>query len=187
MPKGFEPSIIKFDGSNDAKGYGRIEHAYHRMALAAGISMSKCLLRLEDGRAHFMTRRFEEAADGPEFFRRMAFNVVARIQDDHVKNISFLMDKSGVWSLSPAYDVTFSQGAGPTSSHQMTINMKSDGFELSDFKTCAKVAGLKQGQAEAILGQVTAVVRRWPEFGEADDVASAKVRRIQQSHRLLIG
>ena len=51
------------------------------------------------------------------------------------------MDKSGAWSLSPAYDVTFNQGSGHTSSHQMTINMKSDGFGLSDFKACAKVAG----------------------------------------------
>src|SRR4029077_534146 len=40
-------------------------------------------------------------------FRRMLFNVVARNQDDHVKNIAFLMDKSGAWSLSPAFDVTY--------------------------------------------------------------------------------
>lgn len=226
--KGFEPWIIKLDGEGDAKGYGRIEHAYHRMAVAAGIAMSECRLHLEGGRAHFMTRRFDRTLGGDklhmqtlgalahfdfnspkaygyeqafdvvralglgadtaaELFRRMAFNIVARNQDDHVKNISFLMDKSGAWSLSPAYDITFNQGAGPTSSHQMTLNLKSDGFELSDFKACAKVVGLKRGQAEAILEQVTAAVRRWPEFADADDVDAAKARRIQQSHRLLIG
>ncbi len=38
----------------------------------------------------------------------MVFNVVARNQDGHVKNIAFLMDKAGNWSLSPAYDVTYS-------------------------------------------------------------------------------
>lgn len=228
LPKGFEPWIIKLDGSGDSKGYGRIEHAYHRMALAAGITMSECRLHLEGGRAHFMTRRFDRTAGGEklhmqtlgalahfdfnahraygyeqafdvvralglgadtaaELFRRMVFNVVARNQDDHVKNISFLMDKSGAWSLSPAYDVTFNQGSGPTSSHQMTINMKSDGFGLSDFKACAKVAGLKRGQAEDILEQVTAAVRTWPEFAEADDVTPAKAKRIQHSHRLVIG
>jgi serine/threonine-protein kinase HipA len=37
-------------------------------------------------------------------FRRMIFNVVARNQDDHLKNIAFLMDKAGVWTLSPAFD-----------------------------------------------------------------------------------
>lgn len=228
LPKGFEPWIIKLDGDGDAKGYGRIEHAYHRMAVAAGITMSECRLHLEGGRAHFMTRRFDRTAVGEklhmqtlgalahldfnvprthgyeqafdvvralglgadtaaELFRRMVFNVVARNQDDHVKNISFLMDKSGAWSLSPAYDVTFNQGPGHTSSHQMTINMKSDGFGISDFKACAKVAGLKRGQAEDILEQVTAAVRKWPEFAEADDVTPAKAKRIQQSHRLLIG
>ena len=43
-----------------------------------------------------------------EQFRRMAFNIIGRNQDDHVKNIAFLMDKSGNWSLSPAFDMTYS-------------------------------------------------------------------------------
>ncbi len=42
-----------------------------------------------------------------ELFRRMIFNVLACNCDDHVKNISFLMDKTGAWHLSPAYDVAF--------------------------------------------------------------------------------
>ena len=40
-------------------------------------------------------------------FRRMIFNVVARNQDDHVKNIAFLMDQHGEWSLAPAFDLTY--------------------------------------------------------------------------------
>jgi serine/threonine-protein kinase HipA len=43
-----------------------------------------------------------------EQFRRMVFNVVARNQDDHVKNIAFLMDQAGHWALSPAFDVSYS-------------------------------------------------------------------------------
>ncbi|MCK5688481.1 type II toxin-antitoxin system HipA family toxin, partial [Myxococcota bacterium] len=43
-----------------------------------------------------------------EMFRRMVFNIIARNQDDHVKNIAFLMDKSGQWSLAPAFDMTYS-------------------------------------------------------------------------------
>jgi serine/threonine-protein kinase HipA len=42
-----------------------------------------------------------------ELYRRMLFNVMARNQDDHTKNISFLMNSDGKWSLSPDYDVTF--------------------------------------------------------------------------------
>ncbi|MEA3348491.1 MAG: type II toxin-antitoxin system HipA family toxin, partial [Pseudomonadota bacterium] len=41
-----------------------------------------------------------------EMFRRMVFNIIARNQDDHVKNIAFLMDKTGIWSLAPAFDMT---------------------------------------------------------------------------------
>lgn len=51
-----------------------------------------------------------------EQFRRMVFNVMARNQDDHVKNIAFLMNKAGSWSLAPAFDVTYSfqpGGGGP--------------------------------------------------------------------------
>ncbi len=43
-----------------------------------------------------------------EQFRRMTFNLMARNQDDHVKNIAFLMDKMGGWSLAPAFDVIYS-------------------------------------------------------------------------------
>src|SRR5207237_10128192 len=43
-----------------------------------------------------------------EQFRRMVFNIVGRNQDDHVKNIAFLMDKEGHWSLAPAFDMTYS-------------------------------------------------------------------------------
>ena len=62
---GFEHWLLKFDGIGEdlALGttgdYGRIEYAYHRMAVGAGIVMAPCRLMLENGRAHFMTRRFD--------------------------------------------------------------------------------------------------------------------------------
>ncbi len=80
----------------------------------------------------------------------MAFNIVARNQDDHVKNIAFLMNKSGEWSLSPAFDMTYSfnpSGAW-TASHQMTMNGKRDNFTLEDFNACAKTASMKRGRAQ---------------------------------------
>src|SRR6185437_8322835 len=80
-----------------------------------------------------------------EQFRRMLFNVVARNQDDHVKNIAFLMDKTGAWTLSPAFDVTYAYNPDGqwTARHQMTINGKTDNFEQEDFRACAETAGLK--------------------------------------------
>ncbi len=145
--------------------------------------MSECRLFEENGRRHFMTRRFDRLEGGQklhmqslgalahydfnmagayayeqallvirqlglpmsaieEQFRRMVFNITIRNQDDHVKNIAFLMDKSGTWSLSPAFDMTYSYNPGRdwTSTHQMTINGKRDNFTIDDFKTCAKTA-----------------------------------------------
>ena len=62
---GFEHWLLKFDGVGTDKelgtgeGYGRIEYAYYLMAKAAGIQMSDSRLLEENGRAHFMTKRFD--------------------------------------------------------------------------------------------------------------------------------
>lgn len=121
-----------------------------------------------------------------EQFRRMAFNIVARNQDDHVKNIAFLMDRRGNWSLSPAFDVTYSynpQGIW-TGSHQMTMNGKRDGFTLEDFRECGRAVGLKRGRAEAILGQVCEAVSRWPAFAAQAGVAEQWMEQIRGQLRL---
>jgi serine/threonine-protein kinase HipA len=119
-------------------------------------------------------------------FRRMIFNVVARNQDDHVKNIAFLMDKAGAWSLSPAFDVTYAYNpAGQwTSRHQMTINGKSDGFTAEDFQAAAQVAGLKRGRSEAILAEVMDTVKQWPRYAQTADVPGALRDDIARSLRL---
>lgn len=211
----------------DPKGCGAIEYAYHRMAKAAGVTMSECRLLEENGRRHFMTRRFDRLAGGAklhmqslcalahfdfnragayayeqalltvrllqlpmaaveEQFRRMVFNIVARNQDDHVKNIAFLMNKQGQWSLAPAFDVTYSYNpSGPwTATHQLTLNGKRDGFTRVDFEACAKAALMKRGRAAAILEEVTAAVRRWPEFADEARLADEWRAKIQHTHRL---
>ena len=115
-----------------------------------------------------------------EQFRRMTFNIVARNQDDHVKNISFLMDRAGRWSLAPAYDVTY--GYNPTGrwtgAHRMTMNGKRDRFAADDFVACARNAALRRGRAADILRQVQAAVRRWPEFAARAGVPDAATRAI---------
>ncbi len=107
-----------------------------------------------------------------EQFRRMAFNIIARNQDDHVKNIAFLMDKAGRWSLAPAFDVTYSYNPTGdwTARHQMTMNGKRDGFTLADFRACAKSALMKRGRAEAIVEEVRAAVAKWPDYAEQAQV-----------------
>lgn len=121
-----------------------------------------------------------------EMFRRMVFNVIARNQDDHVKNIAFLMDKSGKWALAPAFDVTYSyQPSGVwTSSHQMTINGKRDNFDREDFRACARTASMKRGRAESIIQEVRSVVKNWPDYAEKAGVAEAWKNTISGSLRL---
>jgi serine/threonine-protein kinase HipA len=65
VAEGFAHWLLKFDGVGKyaelgtGADYGRIEYAYHKMATEAGIEMSECRLLEENGRAHFMTRRFD--------------------------------------------------------------------------------------------------------------------------------
>jgi serine/threonine-protein kinase HipA len=119
-------------------------------------------------------------------FRRMIFNVVARNQDDHVKNIAFLMDKSGTWSLSPAFDVTYAYNPEGiwTGRHQMTINGKADGFVLADFRACAQIAGLKRGRDQGILAEVIAAVKNWPRYANEAGVSAKQRDHIAGTLRL---
>lgn len=232
---GFEYWLLKFDGVRgnrdkeleDPRGYGAIEYAYYEMAKDCGIDISECRLFEENGRRHFMTRRFDRLAGGEKLhmqslcalahydfnmagayayeqallvirqlglpmgaieqqFRRMAFNIVARNQDDHVKNIAFLMDKSGKWSLSPAFDITYSfNPAGAwTASHQMTLNGKRDDFTMDDFKACAKTVSMKRGRAETIVNEVRETISRWKGYAEAAGIPGSVRDQIQRTFRL---
>lgn len=121
-----------------------------------------------------------------EQYRRMVFNIVARNQDDHVKNIAFLMDKSGQWSLSPAFDLTYSYNPqGPwTSRHQMTMNGKRNRFKLEDFKACARAASMKRGRAETIVREVRKTVACWRDYADAAGVPPVWRDRIHATLRL---
>jgi len=234
---GFEYWLLKFDGVagnkdkelDDPKGYGAIEYAYHLMAKAAGIEMAECRLLEENGRRHFMAKRFDRLpgggkvhmqslgalahfdynlagaysyeqallvirqlqlpmADIEQQFRRMVFNIVARNQDDHVKNSALLMNQRGQWALAPAFDLTYSYNPSGTwtARHQMTLNGKRDGFTLADFKQCAHTAMMKRGRSDRIVAEVTAAVARWPEFAAAANVAEGWRDTIARNLRLTL-
>jgi serine/threonine-protein kinase HipA len=121
-----------------------------------------------------------------ELFRRMVFNIVARNQDDHVKNIAFLMNKAGEWSLAPAFDMTYSfNPAGAwTASHQMTMNGKRGNFTMEDFNACAKAASMKRGRAATILAEVQATVAQWRAYAEKAGVPELVSEKIQHSLNL---
>ena len=233
---GFEYWLIKFDGVANNKdkeladplGFGELEYAYALMAKAAGITMSECRLLEENGRCHFMTRRFDRDNAGGKLhmqtlgalnhfdfnqagaysyeqafltmrqlrlppsvllqqFKRMVFNIVARNQDDHVKNIAFLLGKDGQWQLSPAYDITYSynpQGAW-TAQHQMSVNGKRDGFTLDDLHTCARVASIKRPAADAVIADVRTALKGWIGYAEQAGVSSAWSAEIERKFRVI--
>jgi serine/threonine-protein kinase HipA len=119
-------------------------------------------------------------------FRRMAFNVVARNQDDHVKNIAFLMDRAGSWRLSPAFDLVYaySSRGGVTASHQMSVNGKRDGFTIEDFRQVGRVTSMKRGRAEEIVTEVVDAVKAWPDLASKAAVEDERIARIGATHRL---
>lgn len=99
-----------------------------------------------------------------EMFRRMVFNVVARNQDDHTKNISFLMGKDGVWRLSPAYDISWSYNPEGlwTSQHQMSINNKWTDITMDDLMTVASTMNIKRPRE--IIEKIIDVVAHWKDY-----------------------
>lgn len=237
LAPGFSHWLLKFDGVSgnkdkeleDPLGYCKIEYAYHLMAQAAGIHMMECRLLKENGRAHFMTRRFDRTGDSgklhmqsfgglahydfnsagtyayeqafmvfkqlnlsvaarEEQFRRTIFNILARNQDDHVKNIAFLMNRAGEWSLSPAYDVTYAYNPTGdwTSQHQMSVNGKRDDFKWSDVKHLANVATIKSTRVKAIFEEVNIALGKWDRYAETAGVDEETAREIGRHHRHII-
>lgn len=226
-PDGFDYWLIKLDGVTnkelgDPEHWGEVEYVHSLIAKAAGINMTECRLYRENGRAHFMTRRFDRAngekihmqtlcglahydfnmlhaysyeqafavmrqlrltyPEAEEMFRRMVFNVVARNQDDHTKNISFLMDKQGVWHLSPAYDMSwaYNPAGGWTSTHQMSINNKWDNITRDDLLHVAYDMNIKH--APTIIDQVVEAVSLWPKLAkEQTDIPQKIIDTIEKT------
>ncbi len=119
-------------------------------------------------------------------FRRTAFNAISRNQDDHTKNIAFLMNKKGEWSLSPAYDVAFSYNPTGkwTNKHQMQINGKRDNFELSDFVELGKKSDLSEIKVKKILKEIIEVVSKWESYFEEAKVPSRLIEGVRGNLRL---
>ncbi|MEE1183040.1 MAG: type II toxin-antitoxin system HipA family toxin [Paludibacteraceae bacterium] len=214
--EGFDHWLLKLDGVTNAvlgdpQHYGKIEYAYYKMALKAGIEMTECRLLEENGRSHFMTKRFDRKGgnekihmqtlcgmahydykmlhaysyeqafqvmrrlrlpygQAEQMFKRMAFNVIARNQDDHTKNISFLMDRTGTWMLSPAYDMSWAYNPKGewTSHHQMSINNKWDNITRADLLAVAEAMHIKK--ADSIINEICDAVSMWPIVAKELDI-----------------
>ena len=110
--------------------------------------------------------------DIEQFFSRMVFNCIAVNQDDHVKNISFLMDRSGKWRLSPAYDVTYSYDVTNKwlSAHQMTINGKKSNINCIDLLVVGEKMGLKKKKCMDIISRISLVVADFEKYANVANI-----------------
>ena len=121
--------------------------------------------------------------EAEEFYRRMVFNVVARNQDDHTKNISFLMNPKGEWRLSPAYDMSwaYNPNGGWPATHQMSVNNKWDNITREDLLTVAGEMNVKG--AKKIIDQVVDAVAQWQRLAkENSDIPQSTIDAIERSH-----
>lgn len=231
-PEGFDHYLIKLDGVTaeagfrETQNFGRLEYSFYRLVKECGIKMSDCSLIEENGRAHFLTKRFDRQngkkihmqtlcgiahydyrnprsysyeqafnvmralrlpySQAQEMFRRLVFNVVIRNQDDHTKNISFLMDRQGKWTLSPAYDMGFAYNpkGGWTAQHQMSINGKFDDITRQDLLEFAKRNNIKE--SDEIIDRITEVSSRWPHLARECEVPQPMIDAIVPNLKLSI-
>lgn len=117
-------------------------------------------------------------SDAKEMFRRLVFNVVVRNQDDHTKNISFLMEEDGKWHLSPAYDMgyAYNPNGGWTATHQMSVNGKFDSLTRKDLLDFASLNNIKE--AGAIIDEVCEAASQWQDIAKECEVPSAMIETI---------
>ena len=108
-------------------------------------------------------------------FRRMVFNVLAWNCDDHVKNISYTMDRTGEWRLAPAYDecYAYNPDGAWTSRHQMSVHGKRIGITEDDMVAAAAIADISASKARKVIGEVREAVARWWSFADEAGVKSA--------------
>ena len=117
--------------------------------------------------------------DREQLFRRMVFNVVGGNIDDHDKNISFLMDKRGRWSLSPAYDIVYSIDPDTLYAQKgqsMSINGKNQGITTDDLITVARHYSINC--PDRIIQQIMDIISRADNYLRQDGVSEFAIRII---------
>ena len=124
----------------------------------------------------FLTRDMKQSE---KQFRNAIFNVLSHNRDDHSKNFSYLMDEKGIWTVSPAYDLTFSNGPG--GEHSTMIMGEGKNPQLAHLLKLASVSGIKKPKALEIIDQVVTSVNKWKHFANLAGVGKLSTKMIQNS------
>lgn len=119
-------------------------------------------------------------------FRRAVFNILGRNHDDHSKNFGFLMDRRGQWSLSPAFDMTYSYDPGGrwTKNHQSWLNGKNNDFNFNDLLSFASFCNLDERKARQIINQIKAAFQSFPRLAKEYEVDADLKKTIESNMRL---
>lgn len=115
-------------------------------------------------------------------FRRMVFNIAARNQDDHVKNLGFLMGPDGRWRLAPAFDMTWAYGGKWAMTHQMTAHGKDDDFTRDDLLAVGRAFDVPRNGAD-IIDEVEAALGLWAPESQEAGLGPEWIMRIQSLFR----
>ena len=165
----------RFDRDN-----GKKIHMLSLGALAHISYKEPCLCSYELA-AQYMKELNISTKEIEQFYRRLVFNCLAVNQDDHVKNVSFLMDRNGRWRLAPAYDVTFSYNPDNRwlRTHQMTINGKNRNIGLEDLLAAGVNMGISRKKCMNIVSETDKVVSRFEEYADAVGIREKTVNDIR--------
>ena len=112
-------------------------------------------------------------------FRAAVFNVLSHNRDDHAKNFSFLMNEQGRWSVSPAYDLTFS--SGPSGEHCTMVMGEGKNPKLSHLVSLAEIGGIKKQKALQIIDEVKGAISNWEILAKNAGVSKASQVMIQKA------
>lgn len=121
-----------------------------------------------------------------EIFKRAVFNIVGRNQDDHTKNFGFLMDREGKWSLSPAFDVTYSYDPKGrwTRNHQISLNGKRSDFLHEDITSFGLYCNLSKRKSTEIVKETIGIFSRFEKLAKEYEVEESLRETIQSNLRL---
>jgi len=112
-----------------------------------------------------------------KMYRLAVFNVMSHNRDDHSKNFSFLMDDTGEWKLSPAYDLTFSSGPR---GHMSTMLMgEGQSPTIEHLVKLGTEANLKHAEIDRIIEQTKDALKQWETLAIHHGVTEANVRLIK--------
>ncbi len=120
--------------------------------------------------------------DKEEMYRRIIFNVIGRNQDDHVKNISFLMDKNGLWRLSPAYDMSYAYNEDGIycKAHQILINGKDKDIALEDLISLGDSFNLKREKCISLIKDTENVFKNFSKYASLSKLSKKEAERISK-------